>query len=105
MADAETKQRRLDRYRIHYYDPDRSPDVLAVGMWEYAQADQKFGMESVKSGSIIAMLYALYWAARRSGLVDGQRSFEGWGATVADYDPIDEDEDGPPGESEAPPAT
>lgn len=97
------KPRRLDRYRIHYYDPDRSPDVVAVGMWEYAQADQKYGMEQIKAGSIIAMMYALFWAARRSGIIDGQRSFEGWGATVSDYEPL-EDEDGPPGESEAPPA-
>ena len=93
--------RKIVRYRIEYYDESRSPDVVVVGLWEFTQAERKFGVGCIQNGSLDANLYAAFLGAQRSGLTS-DLPYDTWGAAVAVIDDIT-DEAAAPGESAAPP--
>jgi len=94
-------ERKTRQLRLHYYDEERSPDVVAVGGWEIVQMERKYRDLDLTDPTLVEPTYYLaFLGAKRGGLVPADQSFEQWGATVALPEEVEE-----PGESQAPPAT
>ena len=87
----------LERFDIVYYDEEKSSDRVVLGLWEFAKAQEKYGVEALNSGDLTAMTYACWWGAKRKGLISGEGDFESWRYEVAGVEPVSS------GESPAPP--
>ncbi len=90
---------KVTRFRVTYYDEERSPDVVKIGMWEAHLAEEKFGDGCLQRGKIGALLYVAWLGAKRCGAATPETSFDRWAQEVALVEELE------PGESQAPPAT
>lgn len=96
------------RMDVHYYDEERSSDLIVCGQWEYQQAQRKFNKTLAQAGQdsdLEYMAYVTYLAAKRQRVVEGSVAFDDWASTVMAIEPHEDEEDGDgAGESPAPPA-
>lgn len=93
------EESKITRFRVSYYDEERAPDVVRVGMWEGHLTEQKFGDGCLQKGKLGALLYVAWLGAKRTGVITPDAGFDSWGQGVALIEEIE------PGESPAPPAT
>lgn len=91
---------KIQRFTVSYYDEDRAHDVVPIGQYEAAKAEEKYGDGALSErGVISALAYAAFLGAQRvGGIVPDGMTFEKWHYTVAAVEPLEGDS----GESRAP---
>lgn len=99
------------RMEVHYYDENRSPDLVICGQFEYLQAQRKYNGKTLaqagKESDLEYMGYVAYLAAKRMKLVDPGVTYEQWAEGVMALESEDDgkDAEGTAAEGAAPEST